>query len=93
MPARMGGVRFVTTAAIVSTLSHATWVTLAILCLAYGSLLTACYLAVRGKPGAALFATYSLILAVWATAVADSGSISANDVVALVQALRSTVPR
>jgi O-antigen ligase len=60
--------------------------------LAYGAFFTALYLRIRGKTGAALFAAYSLILAVWATAVPHSGSIPAKDVVALIQALKSNLP-
>jgi hypothetical protein len=73
--------------------NRGTFTAIAILCLAYGAFFAALYLRIRGKTGAMLFAAYSLILAVWATAVADSGLISARDVVALVQALRSSAPQ
>jgi hypothetical protein len=73
--------------------NRGTLITMAILCLAYGAFFAALYLKIRAKTGAMLFATYSLILAVWATAVPPSGWISAKDVVELIRALRSTTPQ
>jgi hypothetical protein len=64
------------------------WISIALICLAYLSFGIALYLRLNDKRGAVLFATYGLILALWATAIPASGSVSAQDVISLLRILR-----